>query len=137
MGNWILFGSAGNPSYEITKAWLKNHGIPFENRSIYRINKEEIDRLKELTVGGIKDLVYPNTFSYLLVNPQKGREKDGINKIQNNEVSEEEAIDLLTVHPFLMVTPILTDFNNVIVGYNYDELVTTFRNVKVKDVRMA
>ncbi|MBS4206619.1 ArsC/Spx/MgsR family protein [Bacillus sp. FJAT-50079] len=128
--SWTMYGSRGNPSSEITRKWLKNNDLPFEEKSIYRITKEEIERIDKLLEGGIQSAVYPDVFSYLLVNPNRGKEKEGINQIQNNKISKDEMIDLLEVHPFLLMTPILIkgEGEQVIVGYDYDLLSKVFKN---------
>ncbi|GEN33948.1 ArsC/Spx/MgsR family protein [Aneurinibacillus danicus] len=137
MDQWILYGKAGNPSYEITKAWLKNNGIPFENRSVFQLTREEIARLVALVPEGAKKLVYPDTFSFSMINPQKKTEKSYIEKIHSGDLSEEEIVGILADYPSLVITPIVTDYKTVVVGYDLDTMVSTFRFVKVKDVTMA
>src|ERR1700730_2916588 len=95
MDQWVLYGKSGNPSYEITKAWLKNNGIPVEHNSIFQLKREEIARLAALAPGGAKKLAYPDTFSFSMINPQKKTEKGEIDKIQSGRLSEDEIIDIL------------------------------------------
>ncbi|CAK6481116.1 ArsC/Spx/MgsR family protein [Peribacillus castrilensis] len=137
MDQWVLYGKSGNPSYEITKAWLKNNGIPVENNSIFQLTREEIGRLAALVPGGAKNLAYPDVFSFSLINPQKKTEKGHIEKIQSGDLSEEEIIDILSDYPSLVITPIVTDYKTLLVGYDLETMVSTFRFVKVKDVTMA
>ncbi|MCP8971066.1 ArsC/Spx/MgsR family protein [Ectobacillus ponti] len=137
MDHWILYGRVGNPSYEITKAWLVNNGIPFENRSVFQLTQEDITMLAAVVPGGVKELVYPDTFSFSLINPQKHAEKQYVTEIQSGKLSETEALETLGYHPALLLTPILTNGKQVIVGYDLDTLVNTFRFVKVKDVTLA
>ncbi|WP_134699519.1 ArsC/Spx/MgsR family protein [Ammoniphilus sp. YIM 78166] len=137
MDKWTLYGKTGNPSYDVTKAWMSNHGIPFENQSIYRITREEIEGLAKLMPGGAKSLAYPTPFSYAMMNPQRASEKDNIEDIQNGSLPEEEVINRLAQRPYLIITPILTNGKQAIVGYQYDTMVSTFRFVKVKGVEMV
>lgn len=137
MENWILYGKSGNPSFDMTKAWLKNHGIPFEIRSVYRVTEEEMENLSKIAPGGVKALAYPDAFSFSLINPQKASDRILIEQIQSNTLSDSEIKSLLVQNPFLLVTPILTNFQTIIVGYQYDEMVSKFRFVKLRDIQMA
>jgi len=137
MNKWVLYGKSGNPAYEITKAWMKNNGIPVENNSVFQLTRGEIGRLADIIPGGAKNLVYPDTFSFSMINPQKKTEKEHIERIHSGNLSEEEIRDVLALYPALVITPIITDYKTIIVGYDLDTLVSTFRFVKVKDVTMA
>lgn len=137
MDKWVLYGKSGNPSSDIAKAWLKNNGIPVENNSIFQLTRAEIARLSNLIEGGAAKLVYPTEFSFSMINPQKKTEKAQIEKIHSGALTEDEIIDLLAVYPSLVITPIVTDYKRVLVGYDLDTMVSTFRFVKVKDVSMA
>jgi arsenate reductase-like glutaredoxin family protein len=137
MDKWILFGKSGNPSFEVTKAWLKNHAIPVEIRSVYEITEEEIETLSRITNRGARDLAYPDAFSYALINPQRASDQTLIEQIQSPTLSESEIKNLLFQNPHLVVSPILTNFDTFIVGYHYEKMVNTFRFVKVRDPLMA
>lgn len=137
MDKWVLYGKSGNPSSDIAKAWLKNNGIPVDNNSIFQLTRSEIARLADLLPGGAKELVYPDTFSFSMINPQKKTEKEYIEKIHSGSLEEEEIRDILAVYPSLVISPIVTDYKTILVGYDLDTLVSTFRFVKVKDVTMA
>jgi arsenate reductase-like glutaredoxin family protein len=137
MDQWVLYGKSGNPSSDITKAWLKNNGIPVEENSVFQLTKEEIERLASLVPGGVKQLVYPDAFSFSLINPQKKTEKVHIAAIHEGVLSDEEVMELLANYPALVITPIVTDYKTILIGYDLDTIVSTFRFVKVKDVTMA
>ncbi|WP_203557256.1 ArsC/Spx/MgsR family protein [Bacillus sp. B15-48] len=137
MDQWILYGKSGNPSSDIAKAWLKNNGIPFESLSVYDLTREEIVRLANLMPGGAKNLVYPDVFSFSMINPQRHTERPYIEKIHSGELSEEEICDLVAEMPSLVITPVITNQQSILIGYDLDTLVSTFRNVKVKDVTSA
>jgi arsenate reductase-like glutaredoxin family protein len=137
MDQWVLYGKSGNPSSEITKAWLKNNGIPVDSHSIFQLERNEIARLAALIQGGAKKLVYPDVFSFSLINPQKKTEKSYIEKIHSSELTEEEIINILADFPSLVISPIVTNYKTILVGYDLDTMVSTFRFVKVKDVTMA
>jgi arsenate reductase-like glutaredoxin family protein len=137
MSNWTLYGISGNPSYEITKAWLKNHGISFEDRSLYFITNDEVRRMAKMFGNDLRGLSYPDEFSFSILNPQKQNLSKSIRDIQSGKLSDQEVIKLLTENPNLILTPILTNFDKIVVGYDYEKLVSTFRHVKVKDVRIT
>lgn len=137
MDNWVLYGKSGNPASDIAKAWLKNNGIPSENNSIFQLTREEIARLADLLPGGAKELVYPDTFSFWMINPQKKAEKDYLQKIHSGELAEEEIRDILATFPALVISPIITNYKTILIGYDLEKMVSTFRFVKVKDVTMA
>ncbi|MFB4163853.1 hypothetical protein ACE1TI_08420 [Alteribacillus sp. JSM 102045] len=137
MDKWILYGKSGNPSVDTSKAFLQNHGIPFENRSIYQLTYEEIKKMAAIVSGGAKSITYPTAFSYSLINPQRSSDAELINEIQHGNMSEEEIINCLAMHPYLVITPIITNFQEIIIGYQYQKMMDTFRFVKVKDVTMA
>lgn len=137
MSQWVLYGKSGNPSSDIAKAWFKNNGIPVDEKSIFEITRDEIERIARLVPGGIKNMVYPDTFSFSLINPQKKTEKVYIDEIQHGELLKEEIVNILANHPSLIITPIVTNYNIALIGYDLDTIVSTFRFVKVKDVTMA
>ena len=137
MDKWVLYGKSGNPSSDIAKAWLKNNGIPVEENSVFQLTKEEIERLAAIVPDGVRNLVYPDTFSFSLINPQKKTEKVHIEAIQERELSDEEIIELLATYPAMVMTPIVTDYDTILIGYDLDTMVSTFRFVKVKDVTLS
>lgn len=137
MDNWFLYGISGNPSFEVTKAWLKNHGIPVEVRSVYRITEEELNKLSKITSKGVKGLAYPDAFSFSLINPQRASEQNLIDKIQSNTLGDSEVKSLLIENPFLIVSPMLSNFETIIIGYQYDVMVNMFRFFKVRDIQKA
>jgi arsenate reductase-like glutaredoxin family protein len=137
MDHWILYGKSVNPSYDICKAWLKNNGIPYENRSVYSITKEEIIKLAKLLPEGVKGLVYPDPFSFALINPQRAVDQVYIEEIHSGNLSEDEIISRLVECPYLVISPTLTNFNQIIIGYQYDTMEKIFRFFKVKDVTIA
>jgi arsenate reductase-like glutaredoxin family protein len=137
MDKWVLYGKSGNPSYEIAKAWLKNNGIPVENNSVFQLTRAEIARLAALVEGGAAKLAYPTKFSFTIINPQKNNEKSHIEQIHSGSLSEDEIIDILADYSSLVITPIVTDYKRILVGYDLETMVSTFRFVKVKDVLMA
>ncbi|RFU65009.1 thioredoxin domain-containing protein [Peribacillus glennii] len=137
MENWILYGKSGNPSFEVTKAWLKNHGIPAEVRSVFRITEQEIENLANISPRGVKGLAFPDAFSFSLINPQRASDQTLIDKIQSNALSDNEVKSLLVENPYLIVSPILTNFETLIIGYQYDVMVNKFRFFKVRDIQQA
>ncbi|HZG74043.1 MAG TPA: hypothetical protein VEY51_21120 [Chondromyces sp.] len=137
MDKWVFYGKSGNLSSDIAKAWLKNNGIPFESHSIFQLTRGEIARLADLIPGGVRTLIYPDVFSYSIVNPQRKMERQYIEKIHSGELSEEEIRDLLAGLPSLAITPIITNYEKIMVGYDIDTMNSNFRFVKVKDITTA
>ncbi|WP_026691835.1 hypothetical protein [Peribacillus kribbensis] len=137
MDRWVVYAKSGNPSSDIAKAWLKNNGIPFESTSVFRLTREEIDRLANLVPGGVRELIYPDVFSFSMINPQRNFERQYIEKMNSGQLTEEEIRDLLAEVPSLCISPIITNYKTVIVGYDLESMVSAFRFVKVKDVTMA
>ncbi|WP_251551666.1 hypothetical protein [Neobacillus muris] len=137
MDRWVMYAKSGNPASDIAKAWLKNNGIPFESNSVFRLTRGEIARLADLIPGGVREMIYPDVFSFSMINPQRDFERKYIEKIQSGQLSEEEMRDLLAEVPSLAISPIITNYKTVIVGYDLDTMVSTFRFVKVKDVTIA
>jgi arsenate reductase-like glutaredoxin family protein len=137
MDRWVMYAKSGNPSSDIAQAWLKNNGIPFESNSIFRLTRGEIARIADLISGGVRKLIYPDVFSYSMINPQRKIERQYIEEIHSGKLSEEEIRDLLAELPSLAISPIITNYETVIVGYDLETLVSNFRFVKVKDVTMV
>jgi len=137
MDRWVMYAKSGNPASDIAKAWLKNNGIPFESNSVFRLTRGEIAKLADLIPGGVREMIYPDVFSFSMINPQRDFERKYIEKIQSGQLSEEEMRDLLAEVPSLAISPIITNYKTVIVGYDLDTMVSTFRFVKVKDVTIA
>jgi arsenate reductase-like glutaredoxin family protein len=134
---WNLYGSTYNPSSQIARDFLDNHALPYEYKGIYRITREEIAILAGIHPGGAKALAYPTGFAFSLVNPQRAKEKGLVDEIHQGKLSEEEVIDKLANHPYLIITPIVANGEKIIIGYDYNEMVKTFRNVKVKEIDIA
>lgn len=137
MNNWKLYSKSGNPTSEIAKKWLINNGIPVDEKSIHQINKENLKFLIQDLNINIVDLIYPDQFSFLLINPQKKNITHYINEILENQYSSDELLDILVINPSLIRTPIIHNEDMAIIGYNLEEFNSTFRFVKVKDVTMA
>ncbi|MCP8971068.1 ArsC/Spx/MgsR family protein [Ectobacillus ponti] len=136
MNQWVLYGKRGNPAFDIMKAWMVNNGMPYEGRSIYDVKRADVEQLAALA-GDARKLVYPDAFSFSMINPQRQTEKGQISIIQDGNLSQEEIVDKIMDFPSLLITPLLTDGKRLIIGYDLETLVNTFRFVKVKDVTMA
>lgn len=137
MDRWVMYSKTGNPASDIAKSWLDNNGIPYEKNSIFELTRGEIARLADLIPEGVRKLIYPSEFSYSMINPQRKMERQYIEKIHSGNLSEEEMRDLLAEMPSLAISPIITNYEKIIIGYDLDKMVNTFRFVKVKDITMA
>lgn len=132
MSQWKFYNKSGNPQSDLIEAWLKNNAVPVDQKSVFMIEKVEIQELINRNGGDIKSLVYPDEFSYRLIFPQKKKELPYLEKIQNGEISADEAIDALALYPSMLMTPILMNDDHFIVGYDLENLDTFVREVKVK-----
>ncbi|MBS4206622.1 ArsC/Spx/MgsR family protein [Bacillus sp. FJAT-50079] len=132
MSQWRFYSKSGNPQSDLIESWLRNNAIPVDQKSIFMIDKEEVQELIIRNGGDIRSLVYPDEFSYKLIFPQKKKELPYLEKIRNGEINKEEAIDVLTLYPSMLMTPILMSEDEFIVGYDLESLDTLVREVKVK-----
>ena len=95
-----LYTSPSCTSCRKAKAWLKEHDISFKERNIFAnpLNKEEIMQVSTRS----------RTFQNL--------------KINLDDLSIDQLIDLVEKNPSLLRRPIIMDDRRLQVGYNEDEI---------------
>lgn len=90
------------------KAWLQENGISYEERHLFRnppSTDELMDIMKKTTTGADEILSRRSqTFKNL--------------DVDINDMTVSELLDLLSEDPRLLKRPILTDGENVIIGFN-------------------
>jgi len=90
------------------KAWLNANGVEYEERHLFR-NPPSVEELMEIvkkTHNGIDEI--------LSTRSQRFKQLE----IDINELTVSELLELLSEDPRLLKRPILTDGENLIVGYN-------------------
>lgn len=132
MSGWKFYSKSGNPQSDLMESWLINNAVAVDQKSIFMITKEEVKELVNRNNGNVKDLIYPDEFSYRLIYPQKKKELNYLEKIQNGEIDDKEVIDLIALYPSMLMTPVLMNEEHFLVGYDLDSLDKLVRGVKVK-----
>ncbi|MBM7552299.1 Spx/MgsR family RNA polymerase-binding regulatory protein [Thalassobacillus pellis] len=95
-----------------TKSWLKEQGVQFKERHLFKEtpDKEELTQILSLTTEGIDEILATRSKEF------KSLEVD-INSLTLNEF-----IDLVMKKPKLLKRPILTDGKKLVVGYDVEGL---------------
>jgi regulatory protein spx len=91
-----------------TKAWLKENNVAYEERHLFRDppTPRELLEIIKMTNNGTDEI--------LSTRSQKFKQLE----FDINEMTVSELLDFLSVEPRLLKRPILTDGENVIIGYN-------------------
>ena len=107
-----LYTSPSCTSCRKAKAWLKEHDISFKERNIFAnpLNKEEIMQVLRMTENGTEEII--STRSHTFQNL----------KINLDDLSIDQLIDLVEKNPSLLRRPIIMDDRRLQVGYNEDEI---------------
>lgn len=94
------------------KAWLKEHDIPFKERNIFAnpLNKEEIMQILRMTENGTEEIISTRSRTFQNL------------KINLDDLSIDQLIDLVEKNPSLLRRPIIMDDRRLQVGYNEDEI---------------
>lgn len=104
-------GSCG--SSKRTFSWFEKYNIEFQKQQISKMTKADLMKLLILSEEGIQDIVKRPGKSSSYV-------REGLDFMMN--LSFNEAIDFLLLHPYILQTPIIIDGNNHLIGYNEDEI---------------
>jgi len=101
-----------------TKAWLKEHGVPYEERHLLKNppTVEELREIAKLTSEGMDELLATRSQQF----KQLG--------IDINELTVSQLLTLLSENPHLLKKPIITDGENLIVGYNSEALANILKS---------
>ncbi|WP_046173826.1 Spx/MgsR family RNA polymerase-binding regulatory protein [Domibacillus indicus] len=95
-----------------TKKWLSAHSVEVKERHIFRETptKKELLTLLSMTSEGLDELLATRSRMFKSLN------------IEVDEMPLSDVIDLLIKEPKLLRRPILTDGQNLVVGYNPEKL---------------
>lgn len=104
----VIYSVPSSTSCRKTKVWLHENGIPFEERHLYKTPPSTAELLEFLKKSrdGMDEILAKRSFQF------RGVEKE----IEDMTVME--LLSLLTHKPELLKRPIVTDGENVVVGYN-------------------
>ena len=116
-----LYTSPSCTSCRKAKAWLKEHDISFKERNIFAnpLNKEEIMQVLRMTENGTEEIISTRSRTFQNL------------KINLDDLSIDQLIDLVEKNPSLLRRPIIMDDRRLQVGYNEDE----FRRFLPRKVR--
>ena len=107
-----LYTSPSCTSCPKAKAWLKEHDISFKERNIFAnpLNKEEIMQVLRMTENGTEEIISTRSRTFQNL------------KINLDDLSIDQLIDLVEKNPSLLRRPIIMDDRRLQVGYNEDEI---------------
>ena len=107
-----LYTSPSCTSCRKAKAWLKEHDISFKERNIFAnpLNKEEITQVLRMTENGTEEIISTRSRTFQNL------------KINLDDLSIDQLIDLVEKNPSLLRRPIIMDDRRLQVGYNEDEI---------------
>lgn len=107
-----LYTSPSCTSCRKAKAWLKEHDISCKERNIFAnpLNKEEIMQVLRMTENGTEEIISTRSRTFQNL------------KINLDDLSIDQLIDLVEKNPSLLRRPIIMDDRRLQVGYNEDEI---------------
>lgn len=107
-----LYTSPSCTSCRKAKVWLKEHDISFKERNIFAnpLNKEEIMQVLRMTENGTEEIISTRSRTFQNL------------KINLDDLSIDQLIDLVEKNPSLLRRPIIMDDRRLQVGYNEDEI---------------
>jgi len=107
-----LYTSPSCTSCRKAKAWLKEHDILFKERNIFAnpLNKEEVMQVLRMTENGTEEIISTRSRTFQNL------------KINLDDLSIDQLIDLVEKNPSLLRRPIIMDDRRLQVGYNEDEI---------------
>lgn len=120
-----LYTSPSCTSCRKAKAWLKEHDISFKERNIFAnpLNKEEIMQVLRMTENGTEEIISTRSRTFQNL------------KINLDDLSIDQLIDLVEKNPSLLRRPIIMDDRRLQVGYNEDE-IRRFLSRKVRRLEL-
>lgn len=107
-----LYTSPSCTSCRKAKAWLKEYDISFKERNIFAnpLNKEAIMQVLRMTENGTEEIISTRSRTFQNL------------KINLDDLSIDQLIDLVEKNPSLLRRPIIMDDRRLQVGYNEDEI---------------
>lgn len=124
-----LYTSPSCTSCRKAKAWLKEYDISFKERNIFAnpLNKEEIMQVLRMTENGTEEIISTRSRTFQNL------------KINLDDLSIDQLIDLVEKNPSLLRRPIIMDDRRLQVGYNEDEirrfLPRKVRRLELEDIQ--
>lgn len=107
-----LYTSPSCTSCRKARAWLEEHGIPYEERNIFSepLTNNEIKDILRMTEDGTEEIISTRSKAFQELH------------MDLDEVSLTQLFDLIHEDPGLLRRPILMDDKRLQVGYNEDEI---------------
>ncbi|GBF12612.1 Spx/MgsR family RNA polymerase-binding regulatory protein [Tepidibacillus infernus] len=112
----VFFTYPSCTSCRKTKAWLSEKGVSYEERHLFK-NPPTVDELLEIvkkTNNGLEEIL--STRSQMFKNLD----------VDIEELKLSQLLDLLSKEPRLLKRPILTDGENIVIGYDKPALEQHF-----------
>lgn len=121
-----LYVSPSCTSCRKAKAWLEKHDITFKERNIFSepLSKEELTQILRMTENGTEEIISTRSRAFQEL------------KVDLNDLSIDELINLVEKNPSLLRRPIIMDDRRLQVGYNEDE-IRRFLPRKVRRLELA
>lgn len=90
------------------KAWLQENGVSYEERHLFRNppSSEELMEIMKKTTSGADEILSRRSQTFKNLD------------VDINDMTVSELLEMLSEDPRLLKRPILTDGENVIIGYN-------------------
>lgn len=110
----LLYTSPGCASCRKAKQWLKDNNIEFVEKNIFTtlLNKEEIKYILSRCENGTEDIISVSSKAFMAL------------KKDINDLSLNELVELIQKNPSILKRPILISKQNLVVGYDSDEITT-------------
>ena len=110
----LLYTSPGCASCRKAKQWLKANNIEFVEKNIFTtlLNKEEIKYILSRCENGTEDIISVRSKAFMAL------------KKDINDLSLNELVELIQKNPSILKRPILISKQNLVVGYDSDEITT-------------
>lgn len=108
----FLYTTPSCTSCRKSKAWLKEHDLPFKERNMFAepLSAQELMEILMLTKNGTEDII--STRSQIF-------EKLAIDF---DDLKLDELLGLIEKHPDLLRRPIIMDHKRLQIGYNEDDI---------------
>lgn len=116
-----LFVSPSCTSCRKARQWLEDYDLAFEEKNIFQtpLTRMELKQILSLTENGTEDIISYRSQAYQSL------------KVNIDELSMNELIDLFIEYPSLVRRPIIMDERCLQIGYNEEEI----RSFLPRDIR--
>lgn len=123
-----LYVTSSCTSCRKARAWLEEHGIPFEERNIFTepITRDELKNILRMTEEGTEDIVSTRSKAYSNLD------------VKISELPLNQFYSLIQENPGLLRRPIIIDDKRLQIGYNDDEIRRFLpREVRARELERA